>query len=282
MKVAYLRVSSAEQREKQTIETQRAEVEKYCNAQQLKFDKIYEDDGVSGTIPLDRRPTGSDLMRDVEAGLIGEIYTVKMDRLGRNLRDFLNLRHRLKRLGVTTRFILQSIPDGPTGEAMLQMLGSFAELDRTNLLDNMLRGMKRKAATGWTGGPVNFGYRKEGVKREAKLVRHDTNADIILHLFNAAASGQSCQDLADYMIAHGIPTSRQNPGSVWRATNMWRIIRNPIYMGTRRWGRRRVVHVEDETGNQTKRLELSPENVIESECEAIVLAPSFGKRPTLK
>src|ERR1019366_3234623 len=65
MKIAYLRVSSDEQRERQTIETQRAEVQKFCDKESVKLDKTYEDDGVSGTIPLARREPGQRGRQDV-------------------------------------------------------------------------------------------------------------------------------------------------------------------------------------------------------------------------
>ena len=52
----YLRVSSEEQRERQSIETQRAEALRYCGAHSIASPTVYADDGVSGTIPFERRP----------------------------------------------------------------------------------------------------------------------------------------------------------------------------------------------------------------------------------
>ena len=52
----YLRVSTEEQRERQSIDTQREFAERYCTLHGLTVSGIYADDGVSGTIPLDRRP----------------------------------------------------------------------------------------------------------------------------------------------------------------------------------------------------------------------------------
>src|ERR1019366_8159512 len=268
MKIAYLRVSSDEQRERQTIETQRADVQKFCDKESVKLDKTYEDDGVSGTIPLARRePGGSALMRDAEAGLIGEIYVLKFDRLGRNLRKFLNLFHRLERLGVAVRSITQPLPEGATGRMMMQIWGVIAEWDRENILATTLSGLKREASEGnWTGGSVPFGYRNEA----GRLALHEANAELVRNLFKMAAEGKTGQALADYLNDQRVPTSRQNPGSIWRTSSVRVVITNAIYTGTRQWGRRQMVKVEDDAGNVTKHLKLTPERVIESKCPVIV------------
>ena len=54
----YLRVSSEEQRDRETIQVQRAFLEQYRRLYELEVADIYEGDGVSGTIPLHERPEG--------------------------------------------------------------------------------------------------------------------------------------------------------------------------------------------------------------------------------
>jgi site-specific DNA recombinase len=205
------------------------------------------------------------------AGQIDEIYIVNFKRLGRNLRDFLNLHHKLERLGVRVESITEPIPKGPAGRMMMQMLGAFAELDRENILENTRRGLAGKAANGgWTGGPVPFGYRVEGEERTARLVEHEVYGKLVLRLFEDAAEGKSCQALADYLNALGVPTSRQNPGSIWRPNSIRVILTNPIYMGVRQWGRRQWFKVEDEAGNETEHIRMTPERVIPSNCPQLV------------
>jgi site-specific DNA recombinase len=271
-RVGYLRVSSDEQKENKTIEAQRDALQKHFDVHSIKIDKFYTDDGVSGTIALaSREPGGSALMRDAAAGLISEIYILNFKRLGRNLRDFLNLCHKLEKLGVHIVSITESVPEGPAGRMMMQMLGAFAELDRENILENTRRGLAHKAAAGgWTGGPVPFGYRVEGEKRDARLVKHEAYAKVVHRLFEMAAEGKSCQRLANYLNEEKVPTSRQNPGSIWRRNSVRIIITNPIYTGTRPWGCRQWVKVEDDADNTTKHLKMTPERVIESACPVIV------------
>src|ERR1039457_6872794 len=250
MRVGYFRVSSDEQREKQTIEGQRSEVVKICEAHGAKLDKIYADDGVSGTIPLGKRPFGATLMRDAEAGLMEEVLGWKFDRLGRNLRDFLNLQHRLEELGVQVESITQPIPKGPAGRMMLQMLGTFAELDRANIVENTTRGMTSKAESGgWTGGHIPFGFAVEGKGHTAMLIEHPVNGKLLRHLFEMADEGKSCQEITNYLIRQGVPTARQNPGSIWRPNSVLSILRNDIYTGTRPFRKRQWIKTEDNAGN---------------------------------
>jgi site-specific DNA recombinase len=54
----YLRVSTEEQRERQSIVTQRDFGQRYCELHQLPVYEIFADDGVSGTVPIESRPAG--------------------------------------------------------------------------------------------------------------------------------------------------------------------------------------------------------------------------------
>jgi len=67
---AYARVSSDEQAERGTIENQIEYGEKYASLHHLGPIKWYMGDGVTGVLPLDRRPVGIQLVTDAKAGLI--------------------------------------------------------------------------------------------------------------------------------------------------------------------------------------------------------------------
>src|SRR5918995_3960064 len=81
----YLRVSSEEQRDRETIEIQREFLEQYRNLYELEVADVYEDDGVSGTIPLHERPEGRRLLEDAQEGKFETLLVYRLDRLGRSL-----------------------------------------------------------------------------------------------------------------------------------------------------------------------------------------------------
>jgi DNA invertase Pin-like site-specific DNA recombinase len=66
----HLRVSSVEQREQGTIETQQQYLERFAAERGLHVVGTYADDGVSGTIPFHERVEGRRLLEDAKAGKV--------------------------------------------------------------------------------------------------------------------------------------------------------------------------------------------------------------------
>jgi site-specific DNA recombinase len=64
----YARVSSEDQQERRTIETQLEFARKYCDLHQIDVVEWYQDDGVSGTIPMEDREAGTRALNDAKAG----------------------------------------------------------------------------------------------------------------------------------------------------------------------------------------------------------------------
>src|ERR1700687_417121 len=86
----YLRVSTDEQRERQSIATQREFAERYCQLHNIPVHRFYADDGVSGTIALEGRPEARTMLEDARAGKFDLLLVYRLDRLGRETRLILN------------------------------------------------------------------------------------------------------------------------------------------------------------------------------------------------
>ena len=84
MKVKYLRTSHF------TQEGKRFDLDK------TPYDRIFFGKGVSGTIPFAERLEGSVLMKWMKKGLITQLVTDEMSRLGRNTKDVLRRRFHFK------------------------------------------------------------------------------------------------------------------------------------------------------------------------------------------
>ena len=80
----YLRVSSEEQRDRETIEIQREFLDQYRNLYELEVAEIYKDDGISGTRPLHERAEGRQLLDDAKAGKFDTLLVYGLDRLRRS------------------------------------------------------------------------------------------------------------------------------------------------------------------------------------------------------
>ena len=120
----YARVSSEEQRENQTIQSQLETAKRWVEFQRmidkrLEIHGFYLDDGISGTIAFAKRPAGKRLMEDATAVKFALILVYKIDRLGRDPRDILNSAHQFDQLGVAVKSLTEEFDmSTPSGKFM--------------------------------------------------------------------------------------------------------------------------------------------------------------------
>src|SRR5215210_3684582 len=149
-----LRVSSEEQRDRETIEIQREFLQEYCRLYGLEVVQIYADDGVSGTIPLHERPEGRRLLEDAKEGKFSTLLVYRLDRLGRSLLVIVDAHDRLQAAGVALKSATEPIDTtNPSGRLIFQMLASFAEYERETIRE------RTRGCTGRTGAANTPGRR---------------------------------------------------------------------------------------------------------------------------
>ena len=277
----YLRVSTEEQRERQSIATQRDFAGRYCELHQLSIHAVYADDGVSGTIPLDRRSEGARLLRDARLKKFNQLLVYKLDRLGRETRLTLDAVAELEKCGVRVRSMTEEFDSQtPIGRLMITMLSGFAAHEREVIRERSMAGTERKAEAGvWLGGVVPYAYRKEGLKGQSRLSISEelipgfelSEAEVVRTIYRmCAAERKSCQKIADYLNRAGIPCSSAETGSspsagkrhrriarVWRPSHVRNMIVNRTYMGQHVYGKR--------TKNRARKLIIRPVPAIVSE-----------------
>ena len=190
--------------------------ERYSGLHTLPVYREYADDGISGTVPLEQRPEGSQLLRDARSGKFDQILVYKLDRLGRETRLILNAVAELEKVGVRVRSMTEEFDTGTaTGRLMLTMLSGFASHEREVIRERSLAGTNRKAEAGvWLGGVVPYGYRKEGDKGKGRLVINEeqipgfelSEAEVVRTIYKMSGiEKKSCQKIADYFNHVGIP-----------------------------------------------------------------------------
>ena len=260
----YLRVSTDEQRERQSIETQRQFAEHYCPLHNLAVFRVYADDGVSGTVPLERRGDGGQILTDARLRKFDQLLVYQLDRLGRDTRLILNGVAELEKLGVRVRSMSEEFDTGTaTGRLMLTLLSGFAAHERDVIRERSVAGTHRVAEAGaWLGGIVPYGYRKIGEKQKAHIVGSDqpipgvamSEADVIRLVFKmAAVEKKSCRVIATRLNDLRVPCAyvrddrlilrgkrQQKTAGVWRPGRIRGLITNKTYMGVHEFGKRAV------------------------------------------
>ena len=145
----YARVSSDEQRDRHTVRNQRAALSRRLSSEPgvLVF-KHYEDDGVSGTIPLQERPGGGPLVRDARARRFSQVWVVRADRLGRDAFELLRIWRVFESIGVSLRATDENIDD----PFYFDIHAVIAANERRKFLERSAEGMNRAAKEGrYTG-----------------------------------------------------------------------------------------------------------------------------------
>ncbi len=249
----YARVSSDEQRERHTVLNQRATLDRRLGSEPcLLVFKHYEDDGVSGTVPLENRPGGSALVRDARAGLYSQIWVVRADRLGRDELGLFHVRRLFDSLDISLHATDENIDDAFT----FGIQAVVAAQERRKFLERSAEGMNRAAKEGrYTGGIVPLGYSVSGDRGFRRLVPDDSPmwaglsaADVVRRIYDhLAVDGWSCVRIATEFNSLGVPTSYRRDGrgvrgkrtqGLWRSGRIRNLVVNPVYRGVLQYGRR--------------------------------------------
>jgi site-specific DNA recombinase len=258
----YLRVSTDEQRERQSIETQREEIYRYCSMHGLTIVHEYADDGLIGTIPFERRPGGNDLLRDARQKKFDQLLVYKLDRLGRDAMLILQVVAELASGGVQTHSITQVCDsETPDGRLMLTIHSAFAAHERDLIRERSIAGTNRVAQSGaWLGGIVPYGYRKVGAKIQSRLILSEepisnlalSEAEVIRTIYRMAAiERKSCFAIADYLNRIGVPCAytrdqrmvargkrKCHTSGLWRPGRVRNLLVSTTYMGKCQYGKR--------------------------------------------
>ena len=233
----YLRVSSEKQRDRETIQIQRDFLKQYCRLYELDVADVYEDDGISGTIPLHERPEGRRLLEDAKEGKFKVVLVSKLDRLGRSLLVIVDAHDRLDTSSVALRSAREPIDTStPSGRLIFQMLASFAEYDRESIRERTQAGLHRAFRGGTHVGRIPYGYR--GTK-SGQLEIVEEEAAVVREIISNIADGSTLYGEAKRLNDLGIPapgwrygTGERKPGRAWCDTTISNIVRQRAYSGT--------------------------------------------------
>ena len=154
----YIRVSTLNQVDRDSLKTQEERLIAYCTASGIKEFKIYREAGFSAKDT--KRPAFEDLMRDIKEGKISSVFVIKLDRITRSMDDLLYLTNFFNKYDVKFVSITESIDTSTAmGRAMQYLLGVFAQLEREVTAERVAVDMRHRAIKGkWNGGVVPYGY----------------------------------------------------------------------------------------------------------------------------
>ncbi len=256
--VLYARVSTEEQKERQSIQTQIEFARHYCERAGIPLGAIYTDEGVSGTIPFEDRAGGRRLLADARAKKFTVVWVYKVDRLGRADLVTHVARHHLETLGVGIRSLTEPFDTAtPHGRFMFGIFASFAQLERDSIRERSMAGMSRVVKNGkWSGGITPYGYRVDAngqLRASEELLPGMTisEVEVIRLIFRWATERASTITIARRLTDMGVPLrdsidgrtrKRGNltvsPGGQWASARISYLLHTTTYMGQHVYGKR--------------------------------------------
>jgi site-specific DNA recombinase len=233
----YLRVSSEEQKTKETIETQDDFLEEYCKLYRREIAGVYKDEAVSGTVPMHERPAGRELLEDAKAGKFDVVLVYKLDRIGRTLLVVVDTHDRLQEAGVALRSATEPIDTStPAGRLIFQMLASFAEFEKETINERTRDGKNRAYRNGVQPGVIPYGY---DIADDGSFAVVEEEAQVVRTVIHNIAQGATLFMEAKRLNLEGIPSPgkkyRGRPrqhGTTWTPMAISRIVGRSAYSGT--------------------------------------------------
>jgi len=142
----YLRVSTGDGQ--QTIENQRRALDEIAERADWEVVEVYSDE-ISGTKGRERRPAFDRMLKAAVHRKFDMIAAWSVDRLGRSLQDLVGFLAELKAAGVDLFLHQQALDTStPSGRALFQMLGVFAEFEAAMIRERTRAGLVRARAQG--------------------------------------------------------------------------------------------------------------------------------------
>jgi site-specific DNA recombinase len=241
----YARVSSEQQTQAQTIQSQIAALRERVTADgaTLFEEHVFLDDGYSGTTLL--RPALERLRDLAAAGGVERLYVHSPDRLARKYAYQVLLLEELGSAQVEIVFLNHATGPSPEEQLLVQVQGMVAEYERAKILERSRRGKRHAAQTGQVSvlSTAAYGYRyvtkREG-GGEARLEIVEEEARVVRQIFAWVGVGRVTIGEVCRRLTQAKETTRTGK-NVWDRSVVWGMLKNPVYWGQAAFGKTRVV-----------------------------------------
>jgi site-specific DNA recombinase len=237
----YARVSSDQQSEAKTIESQVADLRTRIatTGATLSAELEFIDNGYSGATLI--RPALERLRDVAAAGGIDHLYVHCPDRLARNYAHQVLLLEEFLRAGVEVIFLNREVGQTPEDQLLLQVQGMIAEYERAKILERSRRGKRHGAQTGKVSvlGGAPYGYRYVTKHEGAGAASFEIvweEARVVRQVFEWVGRDRcSIGEVRRRLEAAGERT--RSGKTVWDRATIGGMLNNPAYKGEAAFGK---------------------------------------------
>lgn len=227
--IVYVRVSSADQVNGFSLDTQERACLDHCARRGWSVTAIYREEGESAKT-AERTELQRILVRLKKKGHgIGRVVVYDMSRFTRAMGDYVDLTRLFAGYGVRLALVTQpSVDETPDGVLMGNIFASLAEHQNAVLREKTSIGMREAFRRGVWPWQAPYGYLQRRTDGKAGMVHDPARAPFVLRAFERMASGSVTQEQTRLETIPGM--SREN---------FSRLLRNPLYCGrlvSKTWG----------------------------------------------
>jgi len=215
--IGYLRVSTEDQN--LGPEAQRSALERWAAANGAELVAVFEDHGVSGGAPFDKRPGLVAALDSLATKGAGLLLVAKRDRLARDAVAAATIDMLAERNGAKVR-TADGVGNGDTPEDKLlrSLLDAFAEYERQVIRARTRAVLALKKQRGERIGDVPFGFRlgEDRIHLEPEPEEQKT----LRRIHRLRQRGYTLKKLADRLNREGVPAR----GARWHLTTVHRVL----------------------------------------------------------
>lgn len=224
---AYCRVSTENEDQKESLETQREHYESWIRMHDdWECAGVFYDFGISGT-KTDAREGLQALLYACRTGSVDYVLTKSISRFSRNTSDCLSLVRELLSYNIPIYFEKENIDTGSMeSELILSVLSSMAQSESESISKNVKWSVKNRMEE----GTFVFGYLPYGYTKDAKgnMVIDPVESEIVRLIFDLALNGMGTYKIAQLLDRRKVPTRK---GGKWSGSTVKGILVNEKYYG---------------------------------------------------
>ncbi len=223
----YCRVSSLEQVEGTSLESQERMCRDYAKREGMAVSEVFIDRGESAKTADRTEFLNAISYCSKKKNDVSHFVVYKLDRFARNQEDHIGVRAKLKQYGVQLRSVTEPIDDSPMGKMMEGILSTFAEFDNNVRTERSTNGMKERLKKGIWVWSAPLGYKR--LEKGGNLVPDEANAHYVRMVFDEYSKGvHTYKTLATLLFEKGF---RSKGGKKIPFQTYEKMLKNPLYCG---------------------------------------------------
>lgn len=225
----YIRVSSEEQVENYSLETQENICRKEAENRGIEVMQIFREEGRSAK-SIAGRPALIEMLEFCRKHKkeIDSVIVYRLDRISRQTSDYLAIRKKLAECEIQLISATEPTGNSPTEKFVETMLAGFAQMDNDIRSERTKNGMKARFLAGLGNGYAPLGYLNQG----GYYIKDPETFGIMKDAWDIMATGtKSLREMIKVLKDKGIKGGKNGRGGTLHPQMLNKIFRNKFYAG---------------------------------------------------